>query len=335
MNSALTAAAERFRALKARMESALLGAGVPAAKAAAWDGWPSLFDTFGWSIDALIEDNGYGTEYPDGDGGTVSLASALKEDIEYVAATLRAAGVTEYSKQQIFYNDKRVLFLPDLPLSGQLDYFCNGASRLRWIPRMDFSKVTMMRNAFNSSGVAGKALYDEYEIDLSSCKSIDYSSLDFARKIVFKNMGDACRASQLFNGHKVVTEVEGFNMTPYKAHANALLNFSSTVTRLVITGTLWSVSSLRSGKYSEPEGEDSWWERLDDESLHTIVKSAYDWEANPEGATKVEYVLGPNGAEKFYTYYNFHFPASVKERLAAAYPDEDLEAELAAKGWGM
>lgn len=335
MNSALTDAIGRLRSLKGRMEAALRKAGVPAAKAAAWDGWPALFDTFGWSVDKLIEDNGYTTEYASAGGGKVTLASALMEDIEYVAATLRAAGVTEYSKPNIFMNDKRALFLPDLPLSGDLDYFCYGAARMRWVPRMDFSKVTRMRYAFNGSGVSGAALYDEYEIDLSSCSTIDYTNLDFARRIVFRNMGDTCRASQLFNGHKVVTEVEGFNMTPYKGHANVLLNFASTVRRVIITGTLWSVSSFRSAKGSEPEGEDAWWDSLDDESLHNLVKRAYDWEANPEGASKVEYVPGPSGGERFYTYYNFHFSASVKERLAAAYPGEDLEAELVAKGWGM
>lgn len=335
MDSGVAAAVARFRALKARMEAALLGAGVPAAKAAAWDGWPALFGTFGWSIDRLIEDNGYVTEYEGADGGTVTLASALREDIEYVASTLRAAGVTGYSAQNIFQGDKRVLFLPALPLSGDITYFCYGASRLRWLPRLDFSGVTMMKNAFTNSGVCGTALYDEYELDLSSCKSMDYASLDFARKIVLRNMGDACSASQLFNLHKVVTAVEGFNMTPYKGHANALLNFSSRCGRLIITGTLWSVSSLRTQMEAEPEGEDEWWDRLDDESLHTFIERAYDWEANPQGASKVASVLSPNGSTRYYTYYNFHFSASVKERLAAAYPDEDLEAELAAKGWGM
>lgn len=336
MNSALADSIGRLRALKGRMEAALRDTGVPAAKAAAWDGWPALFDTFGWSIDKLIEDNGYTTEYDAPGGGKVTLASALMDDINYVAATLRAAGVTEYSMPGVFQNDKQAVFLPDLPLSGDLDYFCYGAARLRWIPRMDFSKVTRMRNAFNGSGVSGVALYDEYEVDLSSCTTIDYTNLDFARRIVFKNMGDKCRASQLFNGHKVVTEVEGFNMTPYKSHANVLLNFATPPRRVIITGTLWSVSALRSKMVSEPEGEDAWWDSLDDESLRNLVKRAYDWEKNPEGATKVEYVNGPNNSnERFYTYYNFHFSASVKARLASAYPGEDLAAELEAKGWGM
>lgn len=333
MNSALEKAAARFRALKARMESALLGAGASSAKAADWDLYPGLFEVFSWSIDKLIEDNGYTTGY-ETPSGTVTLASALRDDIAYVASTLRAAGVTEYNKAKIFYNDKRALFLPDLPLSGAIDYFCNGAARLRWLPRLDFSKVTSMTFSFNNCGLNGTALYDEYEIDLSSCAKINYCTLDFARKIVFKNMGDACQTAQLFNVHKAVTQVEGMNMTYHKAHTNALFSGTS-LTRLVITGTLWSVSSIRSSLIVEPDGDDTWFDKLDDESLHSIVKCAYDWETNPEGATKVEYVLSPNGAARYYTYYNFHFSASVKERLAAAYPGEDLESELAAKGWGM
>ena len=128
-----------------------------------------------FSIDSVIEENGYTHDFGDG----LTLSRMMKEKLTRNEVLSRM----DCYKANDFKNDTLITYLTVKPLSADMTNFCYGASNLIYVPQLDFSNVKKIDHTFSLINPK-KYIHDVYELDLTNCTYYGINGINFCKKIV-------------------------------------------------------------------------------------------------------------------------------------------------------
>lgn len=333
---------------KVALRQALLDKGFTEEQVEDMSGYADLLKTLDFSIDQVIEQNGYthnfGTEE-----NPVTLSSVLADELSFHETAMPS--ITEYGNgENQFYKEGRLTYLAVKPCVGDMYKFCFGASHLQFIPQMDWSKVTKISTTFGNNAKQTMYVHDTYTIDCSSMTAINALAANFTRELVFTNMSDTCSTGNLLNGTRInpditkfltLESVVGLNLSAMTVNglsynANYANNVNSQIYCVphieLAEGSIIRTANVITGKYSDPGKEDTTTDGWDTETLYGFLTHAYDWTTNPRGLDKPETAKDAHNAVVT-LYYNYRLTTAAKARLEAAYPDVDFTTLMSSKGW--
>ncbi len=312
---------------KEAMRQALLAKGIDESNLDDFTKYADILKSFNFSIDSAIETNGYTKNFGT-DDEPMTLSSIIAEELKHNAVL---KDMTEY-KAYDFNNDSLITYLTVKPINGSLTYFCNGATSLLYVPKLDFSKCTSLGFAFY--GVGCKFYHDEYTVDLAKCSNVTWSrALEFGKKIIIKNMDNISDVSGLWYQNSLVERIEGLNLSKITGRTHVFLEAAPSITHIDFAkGSVIRCANVMSCLPKEPSNPTTKFDNYDAETLYNLCDHAYDWNTNPDNYTKIE----TEYKSYDYTclnYYNYHFSDTAKARLEAAYPDVDFTKMMEDKGW--
>lgn len=316
---------KRLAAQKEAMRQALISKRIDADNVTDFERYADILKTFSFSIDSTIESNGY-THNVGTDEEPVTLSTMMAKDLKYNAIL---KDKTAYTAND-FKGDTSITYLNVKPMSGSLSGFCNGATNLKYVPQLDFSEVTSLFCAFY--GTSRMYVHDEYTVDLAKCSTMQYSSWNFAKRLILKNMSQNCNCDHLLYQNTAVESVEGLNVSYAVTRINVLFYGANNLTHVGFTDDcIIRCANVLSNEYKEPTTATTMFDKFDAETLYAMCTHAYDWTTNPNGHTKIAGAQSNNG---FCTnYYNYHFSDTAKAKLEAAYPEVDFTTLMENKGW--
>lgn len=282
-----------------------------------------------FSIDSVIEENGYTHDFGDG----LTLSRMMKEKL----TRNEVLSSMDCYKANDFKDDTLITYLTVKPLSEDMTNFCNGASNLIYVPQLDFSIVKRIDNTF--ANINPKIyIHDVYELDLTNCTSYKSNGISFCKKLVLKNMRSDCELYQTFAGNMTIESIEGLNVSAAKSTIWNLWGWGSTGTNTAPSRVSLSddciiqSANVLCGTEKDPGSPLTKLDKFDAETLYGFCTHAYDWKTNPRGLTKVDGITLING-HKSVNYYNYRFSDAAKTKLAESYPGVDFEKMMEDKGW--
>lgn len=310
---------------KEAMRQALIAKGISEDSLDDFTKYTDILNAFSFSIDSTIEANNYTYNFGTEDE-PINLSSLLADLFDYS----RCLADKGSYKSGDFKNDNDILYLTQKPLASNMDYFCYEANGLLYIPQLDFSNVTSANRIFSNNS---NCLLDEYTFDLSSCINFTYPNLGFAKKIIFKNMGNTCAINALFYNNEKTEVVTGVNFSNPTTRSNVMLAGATNLTHIEqCDDSVIRCANVLSSCYDEPSSADTTFDKFDAETLYGFCTHAYNWETNPRNYTRIN---GANSDGNRYctNYYNYHLSDTAKSKLSEAYPDVDFSSMMEEKGW--
>lgn len=282
-----------------------------------------------FSIDSVIEENGYTHDF----GGGLTLSRMMKEKL----VRNEVLSSMDSYKANDFKNDYLITYLTVKPLSEDMTNFCSGAFNLIYVPQLDFSTVKKISGTFNNINPK-RYIHDVYELDLTNCTYYGGNDIKFCKKLVLKNMRSDCAMMYTFSDNITIESIEGLNLSAAKSTIWNLWGW-----RAFITNTAPSRVSLSDDciiqsanvicdTEKDPGSPFTKLDKFDSETLYGFCVHAYDWKTNPRGLTKVDGITLNNG-HKSVNYYNYRFSDAAKTKLAESYPGVDFKKMMEDKGW--
>lgn len=281
-----------------------------------------------FSIDSVIEENGYTHDFGDG----LTLSRMMKEKL----VRNEVLSSMDCYKANDFKNDTLITYLTVKPLSADMSNFCYGASNLIYVPQLDFSNVKTISNTFSLINPK-RYIHDMYELDLTNCKYYGANGISFCKKLVLKNMRSDCGMMYTFS-NKRIESIEGLNVSAATSTIWDLWGWVSTGTNNAPSRVSLSDDCIiRSANVlceteKDPGSPLKKLDKFDAETLYGFCTHAYDWKTNPRGLTKFGGITLNNGHNSV-NYYNFRFSDAAKTKLAESYPGVDFKKMMEDKGW--
>lgn len=282
-----------------------------------------------FSIDSVIEENGYTHDFGDG----LTLSRMMKEKL----VRNEVLSSMDCYKANDFKDDTLITYLTVKPLSEDMTNFCYGALNLIYVPQLDFSIVKKISYTLKS---INPQIYkhDVYELDLTNCTYYGLNGINFCKKLVLKNMRSDCELYQTFAGNMTIESIDGLNVSAAKSTIWNLWGWLTESANNAPSRVSFSddciiqSANVLCETEKDPGSPLQKLDKFDAETLYGFCTHAYDWKTNPRGLTKIDGITLNNG-HKSVNYYNYRFSDAAKTKLAESYPGVDFEKMMEDKGW--